>query len=333
MRYFNRATIFLTVLLYALCGLVSAETLYRPDSSKVEFTMGCVYYYQSDVNDSEYQASLACIPIFKEPADSLREITYDAMDFENVKFYPRTGLPYYVPLKKEFIDSAITDKIGDTLLIVHENGTLLCVIYSIGLDNGTLDNTPFCLLKPFDGKTNITGNIIAARKTKSYNGPIIHFESYNITDSLQLALADSLGRELSREWAKWAWGQEYAYRKYEITNMTLDPNRRHYDFYRPAGKMNTDTSFWGIYFNTDASGDCFNLYKVLNSSDKIVTQKLLAKHIESIHFQILFAVDLNEDGNLEYITANFAGLTNDNDMYQIRNNTWIMIASGCWEGN
>jgi hypothetical protein len=333
MKHFNRAAIFLAVLLYGLCGFSSAETLYRPDSSKVEFTMGCCYYYQSDVSDSEYQASLACIPIFKEPADSFREATYDAMDFEAVKIYPRTGLPYYVPLKKEFIDSAISDKIGDTLLIVHENGTLLCVIYSIGIDNGTLDNTPFCLLKPLNKNTDITGNIIAIRRCKSYSGPIIHYNSFKLADTLQLSIADSLNRELSQEWAKWARGEIYTYRETDIVKKTNDPNRRHYDYFCMESEANPDTAFWAIYFKTDACGDCFNIYRTINKKGKIVTQKLLTEYTESIQFEILFAVDLNQDGNLEFIIANFAGLTHENEMYEMTNNTWRILASGCWEGN
>jgi hypothetical protein len=329
--------IFVAVLLSAICGLVSAETLYRPDSSKVEFTIGCCYNTaEFHPEKHDYYPDVAFRPLFIES----RTVTSDVVDSGLVpsNFTPSfPGEPYFVPFKKEFRDKYIKDKIGDTVLVIWSEGSFRGVINNIGMYYGYELENPICWIKALKidlkKEMHLYNPIIVLRHQGKYRGPILHFEKYALTDSADLLLADSLKNALVDKWIVWAKTYPDRYDDGIIKETIGDSTAKTITCFRNTAASNTDTVIWVVNFHTMAAAAELMIYRIIENDGKISITELHFEYDSGEDISIHYATDINGDGNLEYLINYYDGICYDDVLYELKSDKFDQIASGCMEIN
>jgi hypothetical protein len=333
MRYFNRAAIFIAVLFWELSGLVSAETLYRPDSSKVEFTMGCCYntieFYPESTN---YIPEVSFGPIFLESVNVTSEVEDSGLTQSNfISSFP--GEPYLVPFKREFLNKYLKDKIGDTVLVIWREGSFRGIITEIGKYYGYELEYPICRLKAL--KMDLRNNlhlynpIIVLRHRTKYRGPLIHFEEYVLIDSTEILLADSLKKALVNKWIAWAKTYPDRYDDIRINETISDSTAKTITCFRNTAGTNKDTAIWVVNFQTMAAAAELMMYRIIKNGDNTSITELHFEHDNGEDITIHYATDINGDGNLEYLIQYFDGICYDDVLYELKNGQYNHISDGC----
>jgi hypothetical protein len=337
MRYFNRAAICLTVLLSTLRGFSSAETLYRPDSSKVEFTMGCCFStYLFHPDDSSLTPEITFEPLFSIPGIETTKVIYSGLN-DSGFVVPPDGYPYYLPFKNDFIAKYLKDKVGDSVLIIGNKETILGEIIEIGVYCDNLSDRPICRFKPLkpDAKDNSFENnhIIALRNQSSYSGPIYHYNKYELVDSAEQKLADTLKEIVASYWATNANISNKSLENDMITDIYGDSSRKSISCYKRIDGPETDTMFWVTYFYEISDSPIYMIYLIFKSQGIYKYQSLMpyGQYINSIN--VIMATDINNDGQLEFLLHLWDEYTDYDELYQLDGDQFKFIVYGCREGH
>jgi hypothetical protein len=327
------------LVLAAICVItisvsLTAETLYRPDSSRIEFTMGCVTSCGSFINcQTGTYLTIQCPPIlFKEDSLIDYDERYYGADWKSFGS-DQTPLPYFIKFKPEFLKKYITDNIGDTIMVIYEDGSFLATINEIGWANGNTYDELMCHASPIGQIPLPTKcgyyNVICVRNMKIYSGPIIKFWPFQITDSLSMPLLDSLKNIVAQSWVDTTAKYNPYYDNSKMQDIFSDPNRRVAACYRNITKSNQDIRFWAVYLNDDAATWKLGLFRMEYMKGIPIVKTYIPDINGSVEFQIQFAIDLNNNSNLEYIVEDYTDESSLPEYYEDLGVEWRWIACGC----
>jgi hypothetical protein len=333
MRYFNRAAVCVALLLCSLCGLASAETLYREDSTKVEFTMGCWYNNGiSQAKDAINSPEILFDPLFITPGIETTGVIENALDYGQLDSFS-IGYSHFISYKTEFISEYFKDKIGDTISIICPKGTFLGTIKDIGFEEDFESTGPRCRLWPID--INLIhdfigyNQIIALRNYPKYIGPIFHFEPYNIHDSSEIILAEALKDTVAFYWAEYVSVKDRSYDKEAIRKLYNDSKRNNISCFKRIEEPLSDTMFWAVYFEGYDGAPTYMVYLVVKYQEKLIFKPLFPYGQYGDNIEIVMAMDLDGNGKLEYLIRSSNVTTTNDELYKLEDGEFRLLAHGC----
>jgi hypothetical protein len=324
------------ILIVTLCFFSSnafSFVLFRPDSSKIEFTMGCVTYSHSYNNcRTDTTLTIQFIPSLIQ-GDSLTDsLLQRAVEWNSIDSIHQRR-PYFINAEQQFIEKYIKDKVGDTISVVCEIGCFRAIINEIGLVNGLNKKEFVCRAIPIEEfpipQSNDYFNILCLRNSNDYLGPIIHYKPFQISDFNDVKIVDSIRINAQNH-------RESPVIKDTVTEDEFVECRNYKirDWQIPTCYKSFDNSFkapiyWVLYTVDDSTSWECAIFKVKSSSKRTKVRPVLPTLPNCARFQIQYAVDINQDGKLEYIIENHNEKSTLPALFEDYGDHWRLIANGC----
>lgn len=254
------------------------------------------------------------------------------MLYENIR---AEGHPHWARVKipEEKLAPYITERIGDTVLIITPSGKFRAVIDEFLYYNGLKGQ-----LKPAGQIPQLPDHFMILKDTLiSYDGPIIPFQEYDAYDStyqsmskgifednIRLAITELDYRIEKKFFAEIAKGKNIP-PDYNTVYPFITTKIKVYGRQQDNLPQSLFVTFRGFYGSTERNWGSVHL--LTHQQNKWESIPLKAPGFDAPIDSFLFAFDFDHDGNLEYLTYRYAFF----GIYTIINNElYLLVRSRYW---